>query len=468
MLYRPRILFTAAFLWIALTGGRFLAPFLEHEANLSDDSAIGRFLAVQQLLSIPLSGASGSWADSLERQYPGRGRATILASAVASGGVVYLLHGLHRLSNNPMFTTESWYFVLRILFSVSSAAVFPVLDGMCLDFLEKDPHSDKEDYGKERLYGAISWAVANIVLALCLDQFGFVATYPLAVLATAFFMFAIYGYSNELARLLKLARSIQHRTSDCTEERKEVIDDESRSSQDSETVHNNQQVLSLRTLLKPVFTSLFGITFMFATFTLSSGQAVVESLVFLFFEFLGSSYFMMGITVLLTVAFEIPIFHIAPKLLERFGASLLLQAASACYIIRVFGYTFIPEGKIGYVLLLEPLHGITFACSVTATVEFVSQFMPEGYEATGQGFLYVVRGCGSVLGLLFGGWAEDHLGARTMYRCFAAVVSVGAICFFVGGAIGSGEARHRGHHHMLRQSEDGIEMGETKKGKPLD
>ena len=146
-----------------------------------------------------------------------------------------------------------------------------------------------------------------------------------------------------------------------------------------------------------MFGSLYGCAFVLALVTLAQGQAgayvtvvvgldlscqrcagssslflslrfcllslVVDNLVFIFFEYLGSSYTVMGLTVLLTVSFEIPIFRLAPRLLERLGSGKLLLVASTCYIVRAVGYSCIPKGHILYVLVLEPLHGITYACS---------------------------------------------------------------------------------------------------------
>jgi MFS family permease len=79
-----------------------------------------------------------------------------------------------------------------------------------------------------------------------------------------------------------------------------------------------------------------------------------------------------------------------------------------------------------YALVVEPMHGITYACSQTAVVDFVAQLMPVGYEATGQGLVYVVRGLGNVCGLLVGGWTQETWGARTLYRGAAVVVSLGS------------------------------------------
>lgn len=217
----------------------------------------------------------------------------------------------------------------------------------------------------------------------------------------------------------------------------------------------------------------------------------------------ASSYTFMSLSVLLTVSFEIPIFQIAPFLLERLGTNALLIIASVSYVVRVVGYSLVPANKAWVALLLEPLHGITYACCQTAGVDFVSTKLDfggfgrskckssienrdsstnatttdrnyngsnnndnnssttsdpnsnsnlsekndcgknksggihggdtngnrgnDGKEATGQGFLQFFAGVGSVLGLVFGGYAEDSYGPRVMYRMSALVVSIGCL-----------------------------------------
>ena len=68
----------------------------------------------------------------------------------------------------------------------------------------------------------------------------------------------------------------------------------------------------------------------------------------------------MGWTVVLTVAFEIPLFQIAPLRLKAWGPGILIPMAAVSYVVRVFGYSLIPEGHVAYVLCLEPLHGVTY------------------------------------------------------------------------------------------------------------
>ena len=170
---------------------------------------------------------------------------------------------------------------------------------------------------------------------------------------------------------------------------------------------------------------------MLCFFLLSAGLAVVNSLIFLYMEALESSYTLMGTTVLFSVGFQIPVFQIAPTLLERSDSGGLLLVACLSCAIRVLGYASIPKEYVVFVLALEPLQGVCYACSQTSAVDIAAEFSPPGWEATGQALISLIRGLGSFFGLLYGGWAAQHLGGRQMYVLISYMVLFGAICFGV-------------------------------------
>jgi MFS_1 like family len=171
-----------------------------------------------------------------------------------------------------------------------------------------------------------------------------------------------------------------------------------------------------------------GWVFLTALTMLSFGQAIVDNLSFLYFEDLGSNYTAMGWMVVLTVVFEIPVFHVGDTMVQRYGTFGLLHAGMVCYIVRVLGYSIVPEGHSSYVLLLEPMHGITYACSHTAAVDFAAQRMPAKHHvATGQGLVYLIRAMGSVLGLLWGGYLHETIGPRMVYRSSAFAVAISSL-----------------------------------------
>jgi len=181
-------------------------------------------------------------------------------------------------------------------------------------------------------------------------------------------------------------------------------------------------------------------------------------LIFLFFETLGGSNFICGLTVVVTVVFEIPIFHFAPKLLDFFGTENLQVIASLAYVIRAVGYTFVPKEHVSLVLLFEPLHGITYACSKTSAVEFAARITPTGYEASCQGLLSLILGIGSVIGLSLGGWVEETFGPNILYRSYAGVVGTGLILFL--GACALDKRKADEYEKVDKQGSVGLDANE--------
>lgn len=491
---RPRILYGVIFVWLAISGGRFVTPFLEHECRSTAAEIAGLF-AVQQLVGIPANSWAGRFADAMEVRHPGTGRAMTVAVGTSLGTFVYLMHGMSRLvlDDNEGYSaswtlTFSWFAWLRVFYAVAVSLVCPVIDGMCLQFLREK----QQDYGKERLWGAITWALTNAALGPLLDRWGFSISYPLTIASYLVVLCTLYLYvsptrahngrgpfytaiqkRNSEVQLTAITTRDDNLRLKCRNEifpahtyeddEQNIHVDDSRDEclateatvknlrchplpvdqvKSNESVHNKGLHLETRIPTSELIQRLlfgspawyFGCCFVLAITILSAGQIIVDSLIFLFFEDLGSSYTIMGLTIVLTVSFEIPVFSVADQLLERLGSMALLLIAMGCYIVRVLGYTLIPNGHVGYALLVEPMHGITYACSQTAVVAFAAQSMPVGYEATGQGYVYVMRGLGSVVGLLLGALAEGTVGPRILYRSAAAVVSSGCLILVTASA----------------------------------
>ena len=87
-----------------------------------------------------------------------------------------------------------------------------------------------------------------------------------------------------------------------------------------------------------------------------STQGFVERFLFIYLiDELGASTALCGGTVLLTVLFEIPIFHYYDKIETSIGRGGVLTIAYICYVVRVFGYTHtIPSGPPSRIVALDP------------------------------------------------------------------------------------------------------------------
>jgi hypothetical protein len=367
----------------------------------------------------------GAFADARERKTPHYGRGQVLLAGVVLGTFCFLLHGASHVWDDCAYLDSFLYhFIVQWLYAGCFAAMFPVLDGMTLEYLQRRD-GDSMDYGKERLYGAVSWGVTNLLFGPLIDKFGFAVAYPCAIAAALYSVVTIVTYSRAQA-----ASSTMRPIPLGSQDHRYMEDMRGNGYNNCNNAENKDtQGPSTVSLLFCVVGTIYGAAFILCYFLLSTGFSVVENLVFLFFEFLGGSNTICAITVALTVLFEIPIFHLAPSLLRKHGVGWLLLLANIAFLIRIMGYTLIPQGQPWLVFLLEPLHGFTYACSQSAAVEYINQHMPAGAEASGQGIVGLIRGSGGVVGLLLGGVLQDTFGPRVMYRVFATAVTIGMAIF---------------------------------------
>ncbi|GKY96514.1 hypothetical protein MPSEU_000611000 [Mayamaea pseudoterrestris] len=420
---RPRFLYAAVFIWMTVTAGCFLSPFLEHLGL--NQSEIGIALSIARLVDMIGNGTAGAWADHRERMNPKQGRAQVIALGIIGASFATLCHG---------WATRAWqHIALRSIYSGFASLITVVLDGMTIDYLGE---KRRADYGKERLHGAIWWAMAHWGFSILVENIGFRAVYLMTMITGPAMLSCLFIY---VIHQQKLRPTYMKRSSDIIDDLDDLVEQEQQTYQTT-THYASLQIterpvpdkpeLTLRSLAGLLLSSLPSIAFFTAAFCLAIGQSVADNFSFLFFETLGSTYTIMGWTIILTIAFEVPVFQVAPKLLKRFGSRNMLLLACSCYIVRVVGYSYVPEGHGWMVLLFEPLHGITYACTQTAIVDFVAQLMPPGYQASGQGLAQSFRGLGGILGVGVGGFVVQANGDRFVYRIVAVIVAFGAIFFF--------------------------------------
>ena len=447
-----------------------MAPFLQDQAGLSE-GLVGTALASQWLIMAFTGSMGGTLADRLENSYPGAGRATVIQVGVAMGTLCYLAHGLH-LAFRPdstafsIFQSFTWHLVMRLIFATSNALTAPVLDGLTIAYLEQQENHPsgegmgKADFGKERLFGAISWAVGNLISGVLVDAFGFSALYWLALAAGVVSYAVLEVFKLTMVaeqRLESEARHIRAQES-ARQARGEMAHLLKKKCSDDETMFENGDhnqdgaYMTTGDVLASIFSTIYGFGFVFSFLTLSMGTNIVEGLIFTWFRELGASNTFCGFTVALTVVFEIPLFHWSPSLLVKYGPGILQAVAGLAYVTRVVGYSIVPQGQVYYVMLLEPLHGMTYALSMTSAVDFMAQRLPSEQAAAGQGWVWTGRSIGAVVGLLGGSWTQQMFGGRIMYRIFAGIVALGMTVY--------GIANRLTHAKALKSSES-IEIEPT-------
>ena len=112
-----------------------------------------------------------------------------------------------------------------------------------------------------------------------------------------------------------------------------------------------------------------------------AGFAVVDRLLFVYLiDSFQASKLLCGLTVGMTVLFELPIFYYGKSILKTMGPQVMMAIAMVAFLIRMFGYAILTKETLNYILLLELLHGLTFAMMWTATVSIVSKISPAGWK----------------------------------------------------------------------------------------
>ena len=443
--------------------GRFSSLFLE-DLGLQDDE-VGLLLALAYVLSMMTTPAVCAWCDkrSAHRQ--------LLAGLSAASALATLLYYLvpapgdnrSGLAGRVSFTAP---FLPVLVVFVLTSALFnpcsPILDTMALLRLRAvgaESGGGESTYGACRLWGAVSWALSHTFVlgpligasgstwvmvpgfALCGAAFGlwlFLCA-PVHVEATQAGTGAEHSSGPQSGTAAAKEATAETRATEALSlepDPKPRRESKSRPTM-CEFAGRCDTFRALRRLASAE--GARSISFFVLFFVLSSGTSVVEGLVFLFFVHdLGASAFLCGVSVLVTVVFEIPIFSYASALLRRYDAHTLLLIACAAYALRVVVYTLLDNSTRWGVMAVEPLHGVTFACSQLAGVHYGAHIAklyrteaqgPAGNandaETLAQSMKDLVRGLGGIAGLVGGAVVMARFGAVVMYRAQAAMV-----CFF--------------------------------------
>lgn len=170
---------------------------------------------------------------------------------------------------------------------------------------------------------------------------------------------------------------------------------------------------------------------------------MVEGMLFLLLQEMSGSTLLCGLSVVVTVLFELPIFRYAKVILERMGTRNMILLGQFAWVVRAVFYAFMNNPWL--VLLIEPLHGVTFAFVWTAATQHVADPLVSGVglEASAQSLLQVCfMGLGPMCGLFVGGLLFDSIGSHAAYGVFAAAVLAAGLVYVV---CGKGEAESRGN-----------------------
>jgi PPP family 3-phenylpropionic acid transporter len=162
---------------------------------------------------------------------------------------------------------------------------------------------------------------------------------------------------------------------------------------------------------------------------LGVGYALIGTFLCLFLDSLGAPSVLYGLCIVFTVLVEIPLFRRSVWLHATFSNRALLCMAFAAWVTRVFGYSVLVNPW--FVLLLEPIHGVTFGFMWLSGIHFFTGSFPAQLSNSAIGLLHASAfGVGPIIGNIVGGYMYDGMGPRMMFRVSAAAMCVVAFVFY--------------------------------------
>lgn len=322
---------------------------------------------------MPLVGvtAQSAWA-VLADVYKARTRVYLVTSVF--GTLSLLLLGVPRIVGRDFKRILGVSLLTRLFCSAG------ILDAYALDVLDAP-----QLYGRLRLWGSVGWGCGALAMGIINDHFGFGPN------------FIVFGVAN-LLRIVLLGSLVPEYDS-----KSPRFDD-----------------------LSAVLASSAFLVLMAEVLVFGMAIGVVERLLFVYVvDDLKGSTTLCGLVVFVSSLCNIPIFQNAAWFLRVVGHHRLMLLSQFCYFTRVVGYTLLRPQTAYFILVLETLHGFTFAALWIAAVEQTRRLAPDGWQSTFQSLLQTVYySLGPGLGALTGGFLWHRYNARFMYRAFAAAVAL--------------------------------------------
>ena len=276
-----------------------------------------------------------------------------------------------------------WVFAYAIV----TSPIVPLLDSNALDVAKEYQRS----YGGLRVWGSVGWAASTWLVGLLIQARG-----------TRWFFYS-YIVLISIAFLLSLFQPT----------RKLV--------QRSSLLHGLQELFQVEFIL-----------FLISIFLLTTASGGVNSFFSLYLNRIGATEGQIGFSWALAAVSELPVMLFSAVMLRRMGAEGLLVMAFFVFILRWLLYSLIDVPL--WALLVQLLHGLSFAAFLVGGVSFVSQRTPPGLSATAQAIYSTVTfGLASITGSMVGGYLYDHVGLQNFFRIFSVLGIAGLTIFLLAG-----------------------------------
>ncbi|MBN1247422.1 MAG: MFS transporter [Anaerolineae bacterium] len=385
--------FAKSFYACFYAAGAFLAPYLAlyySDLGLSGGQ-IGVLRGIAPLVSVVAAPAWGAFADLTRRHK--------LVRSVAILGTWLAVLGL------ALGRRYAELFIAAFLFAIFGAPITSLVDNAVLAVLGRD----RARYGQQRLWGAVGWGIGGWISGFLIERYGLTWSFA--------------GYLVLMAFTGLLALGIPSAAGE-TEHPKGV--GEGRAS-----APTPKRPASFLADLRRLASNGAWVAFLFASLIGCLYLGVETSYLFLYLRDLGADESLMGTALALMTLAEVPVWFLAPRMLDRWGARGLLAIALGAGTVQALIYSVLPAPWVA--LPVQLLHGLAFSAMWTAGVAYAADIAPPGTEATALGVHAAVQmGLGRALAAYVGGILLTTIGGAQTFR-LTAFTSLAALALVLVG-----------------------------------
>jgi MFS transporter, PPP family, 3-phenylpropionic acid transporter len=366
--YGVMMLKAKALYFFFFAGGAALIPFLPlyyQQAGLTGGQ-IGLLAGLPPLINIFGGPIWSGFADATRL-----GKRLLL---FAVGGVVVMVFTLSQT------TTFLFMIPIVITYAFFISPVIPMVDNNVLRMLGER----KDQYGRQRLWGAVGWGIAAPTLGIAAERYGLQWNFiGFVILFSCVFLII----SRWPMKDVPLA---------------------------------NRFWSSLRVLLANRQLAVF----LLAVFVSGVTLSMTSNYLFLHLDGLGATRTLMGVSLTFATVSEIPVLFFSDRLLKRFDARWLILFSLIVFALRAFAYSIMSTPWV--VMPIQLTHGLTFSVMWVAGVSYVNEIAPDGLGTTAQSlFSSVTMGLGAMVGGFAGGILYQYYGSAVMFR----VASISVLIF---------------------------------------
>jgi PPP family 3-phenylpropionic acid transporter len=291
----------------------------------------------------------------------------ILLISIGSTGVLLILFIFPR--------TFAPLLVLVLLRALMFSPMMSIADGMVARMASRH----HIDYGKLRLWGSLSFALAALICGALWERWGFEAMFIVTSILTLPVLWAATGLE-ESTPANRPATSAPTTTSALRD------------------VRRDQGLVALL-----VAVSLVGIA-----------EGMYGAFSGVYMDYLGGGQFLVGALFGLSALAEPPVMHYSGAIFRKLGKPVSILLAYGLVGIALLGYGLVRQPWL--VLVFAMLKGTGFALYFVGNVSLIDERAPESWTSTLQSLMNAsIRGLAPLITTPLGGWLADSMGLPIVF-----------------------------------------------------